>query len=219
MSWMYCLIAISLYFTSLSHHSDLFRCKYGGFGVPFYLRLQALTVKNECQFFNDRKRLVLNPLQSHFPVHQVMWKGLSLCSWVKLFFRGLAVHTEPLLTLAQSALCHRINQKSWPQVAHRSHSHTTVSGRNSGCAHHMPCFQRGNQSLGLSKLLVPPPLSLSTHCTMPPTPEINRSKGNGPFYVLFVCSISTHVFLANRSRADSSREFLGDFYTMLICEL
>lgn len=114
MSWMYCLIAISLYFTSLSHHSDLFGCKYGGFGVPFYLRLQALTVKNECQFFNDRKRLVLNPLQSHFPVHQVMWKGLSLCSWVKLFFRGLAVHTEPLLTLAQSALCHRINQTSWP---------------------------------------------------------------------------------------------------------
>lgn len=83
--------------------------------------------------------------------------------------RGVAVHTEPLLTLAQSALCHRINQKSWPQVAHRSHSHTMVSGWNSGCAHHMPCLQRGNQSPGLSRLPVPPPLSLGAHCTMPPT--------------------------------------------------
>lgn len=51
--------------------------------------------------------------------------------------QGAELHFEPLLTLAQPALCHRINQKSWPQVAHRSHSHTMVSGRNSGCAHHV----------------------------------------------------------------------------------
>lgn len=66
-----------------------------------------------------------------------------LCIWeAETVLRGAVVHTEPLLTLEQSALCHRINQKSWPQVAYRSHSHTMVSGRNSGCARHMPCLQR-----------------------------------------------------------------------------
>lgn len=93
-----------------------------------------------------------------------IWQGETV-------LQGAAVHTEPLLTLAQSALCHRINQKPWPQVAHRSHSHTTVSGRNSGCARHMPCLQRGNQSPGVSGLPAPPPLSPSAHCAMPPTPH------------------------------------------------
>lgn len=102
--------------------------------------------------------------QGHVEGFLSIWKG-------KTVLQGAAAHTEPLLTLAQSALCHRINQKSWPQVAHRSHSHTMVSGRNSGCAHHMPCLQRGNQSPGVSGLPAPPSLSLGAHCTMPPTPH------------------------------------------------
>lgn len=95
-----------------------------------------------------------------------MWKGFS-----ETVLQGAALHTEPLLILAQSALCHCINQEPWPQVAHRSHSHTTALGRNSGCAHHMHCLQRGNQSCGLSRLPAPPPLSLDAHCTMPSTPH------------------------------------------------
>lgn len=95
-----------------------------------------------------------------------------LCMWqCKTVFQGAVVHTGILLTLAQSALCHCINQKSWPQVAHTSYSHTMVSGRNGGCAHHMPCLQRGNQSPGVSGLLAPPPLTLSAHWSMPPTPH------------------------------------------------
>ncbi len=126
-----------------------------------------------CRFVKNQNTLVLNPPQSDPPAYLLrgMWKGFSLYGRVKLFFGGAAAHTEPLLTLAQSALCHRINQKSWPQVAHRSHSHTMVSGRNSGCAHHMPCLQRGNQSPGVFGLPAPPLLSLIAHCTMPPTPR------------------------------------------------
>lgn len=126
-----------------------------------------------CRFVKNQNTSLLNPLQSDSPAYLLggLWKGFSLYGRVKLFFRGDAVHTEPLLTLAQSALCHRINQKSWPQVAHRSHSHTMVSGWNSGCAHHMPRLQRGNQSPGVSGLPAQPPLSPSAQCAMPPTPH------------------------------------------------
>lgn len=125
-----------------------------------------------CRLVKKSKHIGLKPSairfsclspQGHFEEFLAVWQG-------EMVLQGAAVHKEPL-TLAQSALCHCINQKSWPQVAHRSRSHTMVSDRNSGCAHHMPCLQRVNQSPGESGLPAPPPLSLSAHYTVPSTPH------------------------------------------------
>lgn len=74
-----------------------------------------------------------------------MWQSVNV-------LQGAVVHMGLLLTLAQSALCHHINHKAWPQVSNRSHAPTTVSGTNSGCTRHMPCLRKGNQSPGVSGL-------------------------------------------------------------------
>lgn len=62
------------------------------------------------------------------------------------------------LAAAQRALCHLINQNSWPQVAHRSQSRAApTTGRDGGSARHMPRLPRGNQSPGVSGLPGTPP--------------------------------------------------------------
>lgn len=110
--------------------------------APTYLSIRGCEQSCEkwiCHCAKSQNTLVLNPLQWDFsrPSPQGRYKGLlAVLESGPVLREGVAVHTEPLLTVAQWALCHLINQKSWPQVAHRSQTRRRVRQKQRKCTPH-----------------------------------------------------------------------------------
>lgn len=170
------------------------------FDVPFYLRLQAVMWKINMSVCGESKHTGPKPTamsfsrlspQEHFEGFLSLWQGEAV-------LQGVAVHSEPLLTLAQWALCHLLNQKSWSQVANRSQSHHDVRQKQWMCTlHALP--PKEDQSPAVSGLPTPHPLHPSAHYT-----TITTVRGQSLFLLPLTNQSVTLVSVASGARAGQS---------------